>query len=145
MNFANIWKDSQGNGKQSNPDILRLKKLHLFGLYDIALDLEVGGYLHYLKQIRHYPTHRYLLPHIEVMGRSDAGAPEYHINYDVFFQKTITLLQLVRSTIIYLVAFIDEEERKKTRGKESTIFLIYAYAYRPWQPAPHRIIRTHRD
>jgi tetratricopeptide (TPR) repeat protein len=131
--FHTIWKK---DNKFRN-EILDRKNYHLYGLYDISRDLQKGNYLSHLREIRNHLTHRYLVPHIEKIDwLTSVDSPEYHLGYRELLDRTIELLQLVRSAVIYLIAFIDQEERGKG-GKENIHIVpqvLPPYRYYPFGP-----------
>jgi len=115
VSFSRIWRE--GKGTSIRPTLLNLNNWYVFGLYDVSRDLAAGNYLNYLSKLRHISTHRYLVPHVETLAwRTEADAKEYHIGYHELLEKTIELMQLVRSSITYLIAFIDAEERRKRQN-----------------------------
>ena len=100
--------------RRLRPEILRLGNPHLFGLYDISRDLGQEGYLRKLKDIRNLLAHRYLVLHTEGLHwAAEADSQEYHLGYREFLDRTIELFQVVRSAVICLIAFIDQEEHPK--------------------------------
>jgi len=107
-----LWHDKKGTLR---PEILNLNNWHLYGLYDVARDLDIKeGNARELRLMRNRLTHEYLLPHLErIAWVPEADGEEKHILWGEMFQKTVTLLKLVRSAIFYLIAFIDTEERKR--------------------------------
>lgn len=137
VNFGSIWKESKQKDAPLKPDILRLQNFHLFGLYDISRDLAPGGFSDTLRNIRNSLTHRYLVPHSErIEWLESADSPKYHLGYREFFDRTIELLQLVRSAAIYLIAFIEQEEEKKHKDARGAIQLIQVQPYRPRSIGP---------
>ena len=128
VSFSSIWR-VRGAG-HLRPAILQLGNPHLFGLYDISRDFEPEGSLRQLKVIRNLLAHRYLVLHIEgVHWTTEADSQKYHLGYREFFERTIELLQVVRSAVIYLIAFIDQEEQKK-RPNERFLGTLLVPRYR---------------
>ena len=135
VNFGSIWRNSKGAPIRRR--IVELQNQHLFGLCDISSDLAPEGYLSHLRQLRNCLTHRYLVPHVEaITWLTDADAPQYHLGYREFLDRAIELMQLVRSALIYLVAFIDREERVKYEKTRKLIPSLQVQAYRHDSPGP---------
>jgi tetratricopeptide (TPR) repeat protein len=130
-----IWRKRKGGPLRL--EVLETRNWHLFGLYDLARDLEVSyerpeqdGYRGKLRRTRNTLTHEYLVPHVEGIGwEVDADGPEQHLYYRELVQQTISLLQLVRAAIIYLMAFIDLEERKCRGVSEGLVAPMYTTRY----------------
>lgn len=114
VSFLKIWT---GGGRDLRPEIKEFDSYQLFALYDISRDLSKGGYLEGTRNRRHLLTHRYLIPHvIPDSQRADIDGPEYHVGYRQLFEDCIDLLKLVRSAVIYLVAFVNRRERPSESG-----------------------------
>jgi len=115
--FLRIWATGQGGLR---PDILNRNNFQLFALYDLSRDFSKGGYLEPFRLERHISTHRYLLPHIkpEKHWKTHADSVEYHTGYKRLLSETLQLLRLAKGAIIYLVAFVNGNERpdKKHKG-----------------------------
>lgn len=117
-----IWRSRGSNSLRQ--EIVETENWRLFGLYDLARDLDIDhrdsandGYWGKLRRTRNSLTHEYLILHVEGTDwPREADGAHLHLHYVDFAEQTIHLLQLVRAAIIYLVAFIDEEERKKHRS-----------------------------
>jgi len=110
---------------------------HLFGLYDIARDLDIDyknpnndGYWGHLRRTRNFLTHEYLILHIErIHWATDADKESLHLPYSEFVDQALDLFKLVRSVVIYLIAFIDLEERKKHDKSKGLIAPLFAPQY----------------
>ena len=114
VNFISMWKEKERKDTPLKSTIVQRNNYHLYGLYDISRDLASGGYLEHLRDIRRYLTHRYLVLHAEKLHwLTSADGPEYHSGYHELLDHAIELMRLVRSAVIYLIAFIDQEERGK--------------------------------
>ncbi len=132
---GSIWR-LKDNGPLRR-EIVQLQNWHLFGLYDLARDLyidpkehELDGHWGKLRRTRNALTHEYLILHVEGMGWTvEADAPHLHLYYSDFVEQTIALLRLARAAIIYLIAFIDWEERKKHQSSNGFIAPMYATRY----------------
>jgi len=132
-----IWH-SKGTDRLRS-ELLDLENPHLLGLYDLARDLESNpkqpecdGYWGHLRRTRNSLTHEYLVPHVEGIGWTvEADKESLHLFYNDFVDQAVDLLQLVRAAVIYLIAFIDREERKKLQGAEGLVPPIYVTWYVP--------------
>lgn len=110
---------------------------HLFGLYDIARDLDINhknpkndGYWGHLRRTRNFLTHEYLILHSErIHWATDADRECLHLPYTEFVDQALDLFKLVRSIVIYLIAFIDLEERKKHDKSEGLVVPSFAPQY----------------
>lgn len=135
VSFASIWRER--NGATIRPSLLKPNNWYLFGLYDISRDLAAGAYSNYLSELRNYSTHRYLVPHVEGFGwRMEADAEEYHIGYHELLEKTIELMRFVRSAVIYLIAFIDNEERRKRQNRPGLAVPMFVPLAKPYPIGP---------
>ncbi len=133
VSFHNLWK-SRSSDKVLRPEIRKLdNNLHLLGLYDVSQDLAKDGYLYRLRSLRNKLTHSYLILHYfqDCDWFTASDDESFHIGYGEFFSDTIKLLQLVREAVIYLVAFVDQEERTRMSKYEGTIAEIGSWRSRP--------------
>jgi hypothetical protein len=132
-----VWREK--NSDQLRPELMDLCNYHLLGLYDLARDLDIDhalpendGYWGQLRRTRNSLTHEYLIPHIEGMHWTvEADDESLHLFYTDFVDQTIDLLQLVRAAVIYLIALIDLEERKKHQISEGLVAPMYVTWYKP--------------
>jgi tetratricopeptide (TPR) repeat protein len=132
IGFFRIWK-KQPKDNLLRQEITQLDNIHLYGLYDIARDLSKDGHLLHLKDMRDTLTHKYLVPHTfqdsEWYVTSDGK--QYHLGYKELLDHTISLMQVVRAAVIYLVAFIEQEERKKTNNSQRRVVNIRGQIHKP--------------
>jgi tetratricopeptide (TPR) repeat protein len=132
-----IWRKKNNN--LLRPELMDLNNQHLLGLYDLARDLDIDhkqpendGYWGQLRHTRNSLTHEYLIPHIEGIGWAvEADNESLHFFYTDFVHQTIDLLQLVRAAVIYLIAFIDLKERRKSQASEGLDAPLYVTWYKP--------------
>jgi tetratricopeptide (TPR) repeat protein len=119
INFRNIW---YSNPKQNvvHNEIIAIENFSLNAIFDISRELEEGRHKK-LREIRNALTHRffYITPIKEAVD-------EENISEEKFVEYTMELARLVRSSLIYLVQFVFEEEQKKERDAEGKIFPIPA-------------------
>ena len=111
--FKSIWKKD----KKIRDKILKSENINLYALYDIFQDFE-SGYYEKIKNIRNALTHRNLtiFDFIATTERDKKG-DKYNIGYEEMLTKTIELLQLTKSAIIYLINFVNSEENRKHTNK----------------------------
>lgn len=126
INFSSIWTERIGDKKMLKKSIESLKNSKLMALYDLSLDLIPEGYLYDLRKSRNTSTHRYLLPHVENLNiGEEIDGKDYHLMYEELTQKAIKILQIARAAVIYMIAFIDEEEGKKRDDGDKRAPVIY--------------------
>lgn len=99
------------------------QNISLFALYDIFLDFK-NGFNKGLNDIRNALTHRKIVL-CEAMADFGKNGDNSKISYDAMLSETINLFQLVKSAIIYLINFVEIEERKKERNAKKDIFPIF--------------------
>ena len=106
-------------------DILRNRALQ--GLFWLSKDLDekeespIEPDAKEIATIRNYIEHKSFKV-VELKDNINTEFPEtFEIEQDDFYDKTLRLLKLTRSALIYLSAAIYEEESGKDRGKGSTI------------------------
>jgi tetratricopeptide (TPR) repeat protein len=120
VSFQRVWRGNKAAGLR--PSIDQCGNYHLYALYDLSRDLGPQGYLQHLRRTRDYLTHRYLVLHVERLHWPTRAEPaQHHSGYRELLDHTIELMQLVRSAVIYLIAFIDQEERAKRRDAQGSI------------------------
>jgi hypothetical protein len=133
-----IWRKKNSNLLRS--ELMDSNNQHLLGLYDLARDLdtfgpkptEENGYWGPLRHTRNSLTHEYLILHIEGIGWAvEADDEALHLFYTDFVDQAMDLLQLVRAAVIYLIAFVDLEERKKAQAAQGLVSPIDVPLYKP--------------
>jgi len=97
--------------------------ISLYALYDIFLDFK-SGYYKRIRDIRTASVHERLVIYDSVLTNWDNKEDKYNIGYDTMLSQTIKLLQLVKSSIIYLINFVQLEENKKIKDPTSLILPI---------------------
>jgi tetratricopeptide (TPR) repeat protein len=120
-----IWKEKGG----FRSAILQEEIYPLFALYDIAREIDVDykdsakdGYRGYLRRIRNVLTHEYLILHVDKNNwATEIDDETHHMLFSDFVDKVMELMVLVRSSIIYLIAFIDVSERKKKENSDEFV------------------------
>ncbi|CAG0964320.1 hypothetical protein ANRL3_01085 [Anaerolineae bacterium] len=130
-----VW--NKGNDDSLRESLRDLNNYYLFALYDIARDLfvnvessEQDGYFGQLRRTRNRLAHEYIIPHIEDLHwEVDVDAADCHLSYQDLVTRTLTLLQLVKASVIYLISFIRQEEYKKHHAKSDRLFEREAEPY----------------
>jgi hypothetical protein len=113
--FHKIWRED-GNSRDT---LLRTGNINLYALYDIFKDFK-SGYHEGLRQIRHALTHRKLVVR-DLVPADRPLEPAEEMPYEKLMQQTTELLRLLRAAIIYLINFVNGEERKKGEDGRLTI------------------------
>lgn len=108
--FTSIWEKDN----EIRNEILESKNFSLYALYDIHRDIKTN-YYQKIKDIRNSITHRKLVVYDSVLTDWDTKDDRVNIGYDSFLSETINVFQLVKSAIIYLINFVNIEEKRKIR------------------------------
>jgi hypothetical protein len=111
--FTSIWYCNYC--KKIKEEILSSKNISLYALYDIYLDFKSGHY-EKIKTIRDALVHRRLVIFDSMPPHRDKKDDKYNIGYDEMLRETNNLLRLAKSTIVYLINFVNIEENKKRKG-----------------------------
>lgn len=106
------------------------ENISLFALYDIFFDFQ-SGYYRKIKNIRNALTHRRLAIFESDLANLDNTNDSTNIDYNSMFEETISLFKMVKSAIIYLINFVENEERKKwiKSGKKIAPFFVDDYQF----------------
>ncbi len=115
VHFTSIWQE----GNQMRNKLLNTKNVSLYALYDIYRDFK-SGYNEQIRQIRHALTHRRLIVY-DLLRPGQQLDPSYEILYDSLVEQTTKLMRLTRAAIIYLINFVNENEKKKVKDKEVVV------------------------
>ncbi|MFX1355628.1 MAG: LA2681 family HEPN domain-containing protein, partial [Promethearchaeota archaeon] len=103
-----IWRE-KGEVREK---ILLSRNISLYALYDIYLDFD-SGYYKKLQDIRNALVHRRLVVYDSLLADRGKTDDIQNIGYETMLSEAIRLLQLVKSSIIYLINFVQLEEEKK--------------------------------
>ncbi len=111
-----LWK-TKDKGGALRPEIK--SSMLLVALYDLNREL-LDGMLSDVKDHRNASTHRYLVVHAtqDKTWNKAIDDTASHIGLRGLFIETLDLLRIVRSTIIYTVAFVNQEGYKKSIGQK---------------------------
>jgi len=133
-NFRNIWTKEKGK-ILLRPEFEQKQNKLLFALFDLSLDLQKGGYYEKIYDRRNAITHRFLVVH-EMMTPDDQTIVSSRISKDDLVDVTITAMKVLRAAVMYLIVFIDTEERKKKDPNKKSMPLFSnrvseSYQWRP--------------
>ena len=85
-----------------------------------------SGYYEKIREIRNALTHeRLVIYDSSILTKWDNKNNKYNIGYDTMLSQTIKLLQLIKSSIIYLINFVQLEENKKRKDSTGRIVPMY--------------------
>lgn len=119
VSFRNIWHKDGNSKNPIRTDIFNIHNQALRGLYWLSRDLDEKGSSPIEPEAKEIATIRNFIEHksfkvVEAKNRCWDEAPEtYEIEQGAFFDKTMRLLRLTRSALIYLSSVIYEEESYK--------------------------------
>ena len=123
--FSNVWYNKRQYKKGLHENIETLLKANHFlaALYDINKDLYSGTYPAPFRSIRNDATHKRLV--LSWYGSLDETGSTIHDLSD-FQEHVRILLRMAKAAVIYLVAVVDVEEKRRkaervTRGKNSGV------------------------
>jgi len=124
--FTSIWQYKVNkNDWKIRPKIINSKNISLYSLYDIFMDFK-SGYYEKIREIRNALTHeRLVIYDSSILTKWDNKNDKYNIGYDTMLSQTIKLLQLIKSSIIYLINFVQLEENKKRKDSTGRIAPMY--------------------
>jgi len=108
-----IWKEDG----QIRSEFIDMDNKGFFALYDIFLDFISQEYLEFI-QIRNAITHRKLLVFHSNLENTKFNADTCEIGLLILEKTTIELLYLIRAAIIYLINFVEIEERRKAGNRK---------------------------
>ena len=114
--FRTIWTQSKIDDTL-RPEFITRKNVFLLALFDLSIDLRDKGYYREIYEYRNAITHRYLVVH-ELMTPEDNTEVTSRIRREELVEITITAMQLLRAAIMYLILFVDVEEKKKHKPNE---------------------------
>jgi tetratricopeptide (TPR) repeat protein len=133
VTFGGIFKGTDGKLRS---ELLARNNYHLFALYGVAQDFGPDGFMKLARRIRNFSTHRYLVPHEMPAGwRQELDGNDYHIDYRQLYSETLRLLQIVKSAMVYLIAFVDQNERQKKKQGGQLMNIVIPH-YHPTDVTP---------
>lgn len=108
--FSNLWHDKP-TPLQLRPELASHSNRFLFALFDLSHDLSPGGAYHHLCERRNELTHRFLAVH-DMLPSQKGGDYVPRVDVRRFLQECIQAMQVARAAVMYLVLFVDSEEKK---------------------------------
>lgn len=114
INFNRLWYSDK---KQIHRKIRNTHNFSLNALFDIHKDLESGPYKK-LRNTRNALTHRFIN-----VRASEEKEDKENIKEETLLKQTLKLALMVRNSIIYLLHFVYQEERKKEMSKTEGLVL----------------------
>ena len=117
--FRTIWTQSKIDDTL-RPEFITRKNVFLLALFDLSIDLRDKGYYREIYEYRNAITHRYLVVH-ELMTPEDNTEVTSRIRREELVEITITAMQLLRAAIMYLILFVDVEEKRNTNQMKDTV------------------------
>lgn len=109
--FHTIWKSKEGD---ITKEILETENISLFALYDVYLDFCNEPNYKKLRKIRNSLVHRNLVIYDSKKTKLyDENPDDCNIGWDTMLNKTIDVMFLMKCAVIYLINFVELEERKK--------------------------------
>nr|WP_321350346.1 LA2681 family HEPN domain-containing protein [uncultured Methanoregula sp.] len=132
--FRTIWTQDKLHDTL-RPEFAARKNKFLFALFDLALDLKDDGYYREIYECRNAVTHRFLIVH-EMRIPEDHSDITSRISREYLFETTITAMQLLRAAVMYLILFVDIEEKKKRKPDEryGQLPMHRVSPYHQWRP-----------
>lgn len=119
VSFRNIWHEGGSSRKPVRTDIFNTRNRSLCGLFWLSKDLyeneesPIEPEAKEIAAIRNYIEHKSFKV-VEAGNPCWDEAPEtYEIEQDAFYDKTMRLLRLTRSALLYLSSAIYEEESSR--------------------------------
>lgn len=133
VNFRSIWSD-QNSSNRLRPELASRQNFLLLALLDMAMEFSAKGRLSKANILRNALTHRFLVVH-DMMPNEQENSDIPRILHKDLVEECITILQLARSAIMYLILFVDSEERKREdTGPVVSIPLISVDEIWRWKP-----------
>lgn len=108
-----IWKEEG----QIRAQFIDIDNKSFFALYDIFLDFISQEYLEFI-QIRNAITHRKLLVYHSNLENTKFNAATCEIGLLILEEKAAEILHIIKAAIIYLINFVEIEERKKVGNRK---------------------------
>lgn len=94
-------------------ELLMKKNNYLFGLLDLSLDLRKNEYFDFVIDRRNALTHRFLSIRAELFTEDHNQEKIPNVQLDAFIRETIQVLRLLKAAIIYLILYVDVNERSQ--------------------------------
>lgn len=134
-NFRNIWIKEKGK-IVLRPEFTQKQNKFLFALFDLSLDLQKGGYFEKIYDRRNTITHRFLVVH-EMMTPYDQTIVSSRVGKNDLIEVTVTAMKMLRAAVMYLIVFVDTEERKKKDPNKKYLPLLSNRVLEKYQWRPY--------
>lgn len=105
-----VWREKH----RARDKVVQSKNPSLYALYDIFLDFDSNHYKR-SQDIRNALVHRKLVVYDSALTDWDNREDVHNVGYESMLSETVRLLRLVRSAIVYLINFVQLEERRKAQ------------------------------
>lgn len=136
VSFRAVWYEPTGKSKRLRNEFKDRQNWSLRGLFWLSKDLYEETFRSFiepeaqeLSAIRNHLEHKYLKVHefgpLDPEDREDALA--YSIGRGELTEKTLKMLQLVRSAIVYLTLSVHDEENARKKGKKDKDKVLNIY------------------
>jgi hypothetical protein len=136
VSFRSVWLESKRKSKALRTEFNNRENWSLRGLFWLSKDLyeetiksSIEPEAQELLEIRNHLEHKYLKVH--EFGPLDSPHPEDTLAYSIgrfeLTEKTLKMLKLARSAIVYLILAVHSEEsaRSKSRKNSDDVLNIY--------------------
>lgn len=134
-NFRNVFSTSK-HPLELRSELNQKKNNYLFGLLDLALDLKKGGDYSFVYERRNALTHRFLSIHAESIIEDEKDSTLPRIQLNDFLMETIQALQILKAAIIYLLLFVDVNEKNQiTAGLSMPVISTKIKGVLRWKPS----------
>jgi len=107
--FIKMWEHE----RKIKESLLNTKNISLYALYDVYLDLKKDGYFERLKLIRNSLVHRKLILYGGEKRSYDDDKDCDSIGWEAMVKRTIEMMYLIKSAIIYMINCVQIEEMRK--------------------------------
>lgn len=134
--FRTIWTLEQDK-KAMRPEFSSRKNKYLLALFDLAVDLKKDGYFQHIYDHRNAITHRFFSVY-EIMMPIVYPEENSGISREDLLKTSITALQLLRAAVVYLILFVNSEEKRNKDpnviyGPLPSIRISYDHQWKPNQ------------
>ncbi|MDD5742307.1 MAG: LA2681 family HEPN domain-containing protein [Candidatus Peribacteraceae bacterium] len=131
VSFTHLWYTNQEKDRGLSQKIIDTKSHRLYGLYDLARDFGEDPSFNRLKQMRDLSTHRYLVPHVEMIdAKAEPEGEAYHVYYPDLAKDALYLLKTARNALIYSISYINEAESQKAKHRTGMVAPMFRLPYK---------------
>lgn len=120
VSFVNLWG---GNEKMRN-DLRAFSNPYLFALFTLSRDLSKSGDWNTVYEQRNALTHRFLVLHdMQLSSQPNQDIPRASL--DSFLADTISALRIARAAIMYLVLFVEHQEKTESSKSQGLTMPVW--------------------